>query len=421
MSTPTKLHLHIPTPPTRPGDAATFDHIVIPPAGLVRRPPTDTVEAELRDLPYDLIRVLDDAGNAVGPWNPQLTPDHLRKGLHAMLLTRVFDDRLFKSHRQGKTSFYMKSTGEEAIGAAQSLALGAGDMCFPTYRVSSWLMARNYPLLDMVNQIYSNEKDPLKGRQLPILYSARDYGFYSLSGNVGSRFGHAVGWAMASAFKGDDKIALGYIGEGTTAEGDFHEALTFASVYRAPVILCITNNQYAISSFQGVAGGEATTFAAKALAYGIPGLRVDGNDFLAVHAATVWAAERARANLGATLIELFTYRAAGHSTSDDPTKYRPADEPQKWPLGDPLERLKQHLIRIGEWSEAQHAALTTELTAAVRAATKQAETVGTLGKSKPHLREMFEGVFKEPDWRIIEQRREMGLTDESGLTEKEQD
>jgi 2-oxoisovalerate dehydrogenase E1 component alpha subunit len=411
MISPIKLQLHIPTPPARPGEPATFDHIVIPAAGSVRRPAISTPEAQMRDLPYALVRVLDDEGSAVGPWNPQLSPAHLRCGLRAMLLTRIFDDRLFKAHRQGKTSFYMKSTGEEAIGAAQSLALGAGDMCFPTYRVVSWLMARDYPLIDLVNQIYSNEKDPLQGHQLPILYSARKYGFYSLSGNVGSRFGHAVGWAMASAFKGDDKIALGYIGEGTTAEGDFHEALTFAAVYRAPVILCITNNQYAISSYQGIAGGEATTFAAKALAYGIPGLRVDGNDFLAIHAATAWAAERARANHGATLIELFTYRAEGHSTSDDPSKYRPVDEAQKWPLGDPIDRLKQHLIRLGEWSEEQHAALMTELTDTVRAVTRQADAIGSLGKSKPALREMFEGIFKEPDWRVIEQRRELGIED----------
>jgi 2-oxoisovalerate dehydrogenase E1 component alpha subunit len=230
-----------------------------------------------------------------------------------------------------------------------------------------------------------------------------------LSGNVGSRFGHAVGWAMASAFKGDDRIALAYIGEGTTAEGDFHEALTFASVYRAPVILCVTNNQWAISSFAGIAGAEATTFAAKALAYGIPGLRVDGNDFLAIWAATEWAAERARTNMGATLIELFTYRAAGHSTSDDPTKYRPSEETAHWPLGDPVDRLSRHLMALGQWSAEQHAALAAELDAMVKAAIREAEAVGTLGKSKPDLREMFEGVFKEPDWRLIEQRRELGL------------
>ena len=399
----------VPQPHARPGERPNFDHLTIPPAGLTRRPEVTADEPGLRDLPFGLVRVLDDAGRAVGPWDPGLAPDILRRGLRAMMLTRAFDERLFRAHRQGKTSFYMKSTGEEAIGAAQSLMLGPRDMCFPTYRVLSWLMARDYPLIDLVNQIFSNEGDPLKGRQLPVLYSAREYGFYSISGNLGNRFGHAVGWAMASAFKGDDSLALGYIGEGSTAEGDFHEALTFASVYRAPVVLCVTNNQWAISSFSGIAGGEETTFAAKAIAYAIPGLRVDGNDFLAVWAATEWAAARARANHGATLIELFTYRAAGHSTSDDPARYRPADEPAQWPLGDPILRLKQHLILLGEWDEDRHAALADELDTAVRAAMKEGEAIGTLGQSKPGVRSMFEDVFKEPDWRLIEQRRELGI------------
>lgn len=404
-----RLQLHIPAPHTRPGDAATFDHLDIPPAGAVRKPDTRAPERDLRDLPYALIRVLDDKGRAVGAWNPKLTAETLRQGLRAMLLTRTFDDRLFRMHRQGKTSFYIKSTGEEAIGASQSMVLGRDDMAFPTYRMLSWLMARGYPLIDLVNQIFSNAADPLKGRQLPILYSARDYGFYSLSGNVGSRFGAAVGWAMASAFKGDDKIAVGHVGEGTTAEGDFHEALTFASVYRAPVILCVTNNQWAISSFAGIAGAEETTFAAKAIGYGLPGLRVDGNDFLAVWAATEWAAERARCNGGATLIEFFTYRVGGHSTSDDPGKYRPADEAAKWPLGDPVERLKAHLIGLGEWDDARHEALRAELSEEVRTAVKAGEAVGSFGKSKPSVREMFEGVFKDPDWRLVEQRRELGI------------
>lgn len=409
MRNETRLSLNIPEPAARPGDPIQLSKLHIPAAGETRRPDALALEADMRDLPFELIRVLSDDGEAVGAWNPAVSPEVLRAGLRAMMLTRAFDDRLFRAHRQGKTSFYMKSTGEEAIGAAQSMALGAGDMCFPTYRVMSWLHARHYPMTDMVNQIFSNEDDPLRGRQLPILYSARAYGFYSLSGNVGSRFGHAVGWAMASAYKGDDKIALAYIGEGTTAEGDFHEALTFASVYHAPCILCVTNNQWAISSYSGIAGGDETTFAAKAIAYGLPGLRVDGNDFLAVWAATEWAAERARANRGATLIELYTYRASGHSTSDDPTKYRPADEAEAWPLGDPVERLKQHLMVRGEWDEERHAALTAELDQEVRTAVKSAEAVGTLGKSKPSVAEMFEGVFKEPDWRVIEQRREFGI------------
>lgn len=405
----TALWLHIPEPAARPGDAADFSHIPLSDAGAIRRPSPLVAEAEMRDLPYALVRVLDDQGQAQGEWDPKLDADVLRNGLRVMVQTRLFEDRLFRAHRQGKTSFFMKSTGEEAIGVAQSLALAHDDMCFPTYRVQGWLIARGYPIVDMINQIYSNARDPLKGRQLPILYSAREYGFYSLSGNVGSRFGHAVGWAMASAYKGDHRIALGYIGEGTTAEGDFHEALTFAGVYRAPVILAVTNNQWAISSFSGIAGSESTTFAAKAIGYGLPGLRVDGNDFLAVWAATEWAAARARANHGATLIEFVTYRASGHSTSDDPTKYRPADEASHWPLGDPIERLKKHLIAIGEWSDQRHAQMEAELTEILRDAQREAEAVGTLGKSKPDVGEMFEGVFKEPDWRVLEQRRELGL------------
>ncbi|MAN75738.1 MAG: 3-methyl-2-oxobutanoate dehydrogenase (2-methylpropanoyl-transferring) subunit alpha [Rhizobiales bacterium] len=403
------LSFYVPEPPARPGQPVDFSHIEVPEAGAVRCPDISEPERDMRDLPYGLIRVLDEKGRAVGPWDPRLDPDTLRAGLTAMLKTRLFDERMFRAHRQGKTSFYMKSLGEEAIGAAQALALDLGDMNFPTYRMLSWLMARNYPLIDLCNQIYSNERDPLLGRQLPILYSARDYGFYSLSGNVGSRFGHAVGWAMASAFKSDDKIAIGHVGDGTTAEGDFHEALTFAAVYKAPVILCVENNQWAISSFSGIAGAGETTFAAKAIAYGIPGLRVDGNDFLAVYAATLWAADRARTNHGPTLIEFFTYRAAGHSTSDDPTRYRPEDEASKWPLGDPLERLKAHLIAIGEWSDEQHEALIAELTADIKSAVKQAEAIGTLGQSKPNPREMFEDVFAHPDWRIREQRREAGV------------
>ena len=403
------LRLYIPEPVARPGEAAHFGNLALAEAGAVARPDIDTVEADVRHLPYTLIRVLDDDGHAVGPWAPGLDSEQLIAGLAAMLRTRIFDDRLFRAHRQGKTSFYMKCTGEEAIAVAQSMALGRNDMCFPTYRMLGWLMARDYPLDALVNQIFSNAADPLAGRQLPILYSARDHGFYSLSGNLGSRFGHAVGWAMASAYRGDEGIALGMVGDGTTAEGDFHEALTFAAVYRAPVILCVTNNQWAISSFTGIAGAETATFAAKALAYGIPGLRVDGNDFLAVWAATQWAAERARANLGSTLIEFVTYRVAGHSTSDDPTQYRPKDEADHWPLGDPVDRLKAHLIAIGVWDEERHAALTKQLDDEVKAAVKAAEAVGTLGASKPPVGEMFECVFKDADWRIDEQRTELGL------------
>jgi 2-oxoisovalerate dehydrogenase E1 component alpha subunit len=217
-----------------------------------------------------------------------------------------------------------------------------------------------------------------------------------------------VGWAMASAIKGDTKIASGWIGDGATAEADFHTALTFAHVYRAPVILNVVNNQWAISTFQAIAGGEETTFAARGVGNGIASLRVDGNDFLAVYAASAWAAERARRNLGPTLIEWVTYRAGAHSTSDDPSKYRPADDYAKFPLGDPVARLKQHLVATGAWSDAQHDALQKELEAEIAAAQKQAERQGTLLDGQiPRPETIFEDVYAQMPKHLVEQRAQM--------------
>jgi 2-oxoisovalerate dehydrogenase E1 component alpha subunit len=404
------LSLHIPVPEHRPGDLPDFSGVPLPAAGSVPRPEIDAHAHDIRNLAYTLIRVVDEDGRANGPWNPHLDADTLTRGLKAMLLTRAYDDRMYRAQRQGKTSFYMKSTGEEAVSIAAAAALERDDMCFPSYRQQGLLIARGYPLLDMMCQIYSNVRDPLKGRQLPIMYSSREYGFFSVSGNLGTQFPQAVGWAMASAYKGDDRIAASWVGEGTTAEGDFHHALNFASVYRAPVVLNVVNNQWAISSFQGIAGGDETTFASRAIGYGLPGLRVDGNDFLAVYAATQWAASRARANHGPTLIELYTYRAEGHSTSDDPNRYRPSDEWKAWPLGDPVERLKKHLITIGEWSDEKHEAARKEAEEFVRATNKEAESFGTLGgDQKPSLKTMFEDVYEDMPWHLRRQRQQLGV------------
>ena len=403
------LDLHVPAPRARPGDKPDFSGWTFPEPGETPRPDIDESAVELRDYAYGLIRVLDMEGNALGAWAPHLAPEHLRRGLNCMLLTRAFDDRMYRAQRQGKTSFYMQSFGEEAIPVAQAMALNPDDMCFPSYRQQGILIARDYPLVDMMNQIYSNAGDPLKGRQLPIMYSSKKEGFFTISGNLATQAPQAVGWAMASAYSGDGRIAATWLGEGSTAEGDFHAAMTFASVYRAPVIINVVNNQWAISSFQGIAGGENTTFAARAVGYGMPPMRVDGNDFLAVYAVTQWAAERARANLGPTLIEHFTYRGGAHSTSDDPARYRPADEARAWPLGDPVERLKTHLISIGEWSEEQHRAAQEQAAETVRAAGREAEKIGVLGAEHAHPREsMFEDVYKEMPWHLRRQREEAG-------------
>lgn len=406
---PNALDLHIPAPRARPGDQPDFSGWSFPEPGATPRPDVDESAVEMRDYAYGLVRVLDMDGNALGPWTPHISPDDLRRGLKYMLLTRAFDERMHRAQRQGKTSFYMQCLGEEAIAVAQTMALGPDDMCFPSYRQQGILIARDYPLVDMMHQIYSNARDPLKGRQLPIMYSSKKDGFFTISGNLATQVPQAVGWAMASAYSNDGRIAATWLGDGSTAEGDFHAAMTFASVYRAPVIINVVNNQWAISSFQGIAGGENTTFAARAVGYGMPPLRVDGNDFLAVYAVTQWAAERARANLGPTLIEHFTYRGGPHSTSDDPSRYRPADEGRRWPLGDPIARLRDHLVSLGEWSEEQHRQAQEEAVETVRATGREAEKVGVLTAEAPQSRaEMFEDVYKELPWHLRQQRDEMG-------------
>jgi 2-oxoisovalerate dehydrogenase E1 component alpha subunit len=404
------LSLHVPEPKSRPGSKPDFSYIDIPEAGAVRRPPVDVAAGEIKDMAYSIIRVLDREGKAVGPWAGSIDLADLHKGMRDMMKTRAFDARMVMSQRQGKTSFYMQCMGEEAIACAHRKALMQGDMCFPTYRQQGLLVAYDWPLVDLMCQIFSNEKDRLKGRQMPVMYSAKEAGFFSISGNLGTQYVQAVGWAMASAIRGDTRIASAWIGDGSTAESDFHSALVFASVYKPPVILNIVNNQWAISSFQGIAGGSSTTFAARAHGYGIPSLRVDGNDYLAVHAVSSWAAERARSNLGPTLIEWVTYRVSGHSTSDDPSKYRPKEEAAAWPLGDPIERLKKHLIARGEWSEERHTQLKAEIEQEVLDAAREAEKYGTLHDGpKPSTSTMFEDVFKDMPRHLREQRQQIGV------------
>jgi 2-oxoisovalerate dehydrogenase E1 component alpha subunit len=403
-----KPMLHVPEPPVRPGKEGAYD-VRFSPAGEARKPKLDAHPAEIRDLAYALVRVLDDDGVARGPWTPDLAPEEPRRGLRSMIKTRAYDARMMKMQRQGLTSFYMQATGEEAIACAFQGALRKGDMNFPTYRQQGLLIAQDWPLVDMMCQVLSNAGDRMKGRQLPVFYSSAPAGFFSISGNLGTQFVQAVGWAMASAIRGEDKVTAAWIGDGATAESDFHAALVFASVYRPPVILNIVNNQWAISTHQAIAGGESATFAARAHGYGIPALRVDGNDYLAVASVARWCAERTRAGLGPVLVEWVTYRAAPHSTSDDPSKYRPKDDPKAWPLGDPVERLKSYLIGIGEWSEERHAQLAAEIESEVSEAATEALSLGNL-RGGPRLSPatMFEDVYKELPPYLRRQRQEAG-------------
>ena len=383
--------------------------MTIPRAGEVDRPAPETLPEDMRDHAFSIIRVLNRKGEAVGPWAGALDPETLLQGLRDMMTLRIYDARMLTAQRQGKCSFYMQHLGEEAISCAFQRVLRPGDMNFPTYRQAGLLIAAGYSLTKMMNQVYSNDADPVHGRQLPVFYSSKEHGFFSISGNLATQYVQAVGWAMAAAIKGDRKLAAAWIGDGSTAESDFHAALVFASTYKPPVILNIVNNQWAISTFQGIARGGAGTFAARAHGFGLPALRVDGNDFLAVHAVSQWAVERARRDLGPTMIEFVTYRAGGHSTSDDPSAYRPKEEGAAWPLGDPILRLKAHLIQLGLWTDERHSQAEAEILAEVITAQKEAEAIGTLHSGqRPSPRAMFEDVYAEMPPHLVRQRHEVG-------------
>lgn len=392
LKDPLPLELHVPTAPHRPGDLPRFD----PPRhqpGDLPRPDTLAAHETLRDHALGLIRVLGDDGAAAGPWQPQLSAQQLRSGLEMMLRARYLDARMIAMQRQGRLSFYVSSKGEEASAVAGAMAYAPRDMLFPSYRQPGLLLVRGMPPLAMMCQCIGNGFDHAKGRQMPVHYSWRAGNVVSISSPVGTQLPQAVGAAMAFAYRGERRVVGAWIGDGTAAQGDFHYALNFASVYRPPCVLHVVDNQWAISTHRNLSTGGATV-AARADAYHLPGLRVDGNDFLAVYAAEAWAIERARRGGGSTLIELVTYRREAHSTSDDPAQYRAASEAEHWPGGDPIDRLKLHLLRAVEWSEAAHRDLEAALEQEVATTFQHAESFGSLAQGNGHSPQvLFNDVY----------------------------
>jgi 2-oxoisovalerate dehydrogenase E1 component alpha subunit len=259
----------------------------------------------------------------------------------------------------------------------------------------------------MICHCIGNEEDNVKGRQMPVHYTWKEGRFISISSPVGTQFSQAVGVGLASQYKGLDEVTISWIGDGSSSQGDYHYALNFAGVFKAPVILNTVNNQWAISSHVNIATA-GKNFAIRGIPYDLPSLRVDGNDFLALYSVTKWARDRAAAGFGATHIEVLTYRAGAHSSSDDPTRYRPQDEAQCWPGGDPIERLKSHLIEIGEWSDEQHDSLEEKIDSEVMNAYKEAVKFGDLANGPyPSSDHIFTEVYETVPWHLEEQRKEM--------------
>ena len=399
----------VPSAPFRPGDEADFGGSwKEQPSDLNRPDPIKCEASETYDHAHGLIRVLGDDNIAAGEWNPELNAKELIKGLEMMMRLRIFDDRMIKMQRTGKLSFYMRSFGEEAVAIAQTMALDDTDWIFPSYRQPGAQFVRGRDMVSMICHCIGNTEDNVRGRQMPVHYTWKEGYFISISSPVGTQFSQAVGVAMASAYKGDDQATITWLGDGTSAQGDYHYGLNFASVFKPPVILNVVNNQWAISTHKNLATG-GSNFAARGLAYDIPSLRVDGNDFLALYSVTKWARERARAGKGATHIEVYTYRAGGHSSSDDPSRYRPSDEFEYWPGGDPVKRLKDHLIAIGAWSEDKNQNLADMIDNEVMAAYKEACTFGDLATGPyPPASTIFTEVYETVPWHVQEQREELG-------------
>ncbi len=383
MGEDTDVNMHVPVPPHREGGTAFPSPHDIP-AGHHSKPSIDCAGEETRELAYGLLRVLNDDDEAVGQWNPELTPDELRTALEHMVRIRAYDDRMMMMQRQGRLSFYMKCLGEEAVSVGAAMAMENRDIVVPSYRQQGLLFVRGRSLVDMISHCITNSNDNVKGRQMPVHYSWKEGNFVSISSPVGTQFPQAVGAAMAFAYRGEDSIACTWLGEGTSAQGDFHYGLNFASVYQAPCVLVVVNNQWAISTHRNLAHG-GPSFAARGIPYNVASIRVDGQDLLAVYAAHKWA-------------------------TDDPSIYRPGDGYENWPLGDPVDRLKAHLIKMDEWDDARHEALQAQCKDEIIAAYKEAETHGTLKDGPfPPVTTLFEDVYEEEPWHLLEQRGQVGI------------
>jgi 2-oxoisovalerate dehydrogenase E1 component alpha subunit len=347
----------------------------------------------------DLRRVLDDDGNVLPKTiAPEIPDEDLLRLFDKMLLVRVMDDRMMRLQRQGRLGFYMKAIGEEASHFAV-YPLRESDWVYPSYREQGAWFWRGYTIEQFVHQLWGNAEDPVKGRQMPVHHSARDLNLVSISSPVGTQIPQAVGTAMAMKISGTDDAVLTYFGEGTSSTGDFHVALNFAGVHKAPVVFVCRNNGWAIS-VPKEKQTAAKTFASKAVGYGMPGVRVDGNDILAVIQATNEALERARAGHGPTLIEALTYRIEGHSSSDDPSVYRNPADPAAWERRDPINRFRNYLRVGGLWSESMEEEIALAHNDAISAAVEKATAVGG-----PPVESMFDDVYEQLPWNLAEQKR----------------
>lgn len=359
----------------------------------------------------EIQQVIKPSGEYVEKMEPELSESELKRLYRIMVLTRNLDIRSLALQRQGRIGFYIGCLGQEAAHIGSAYALKPEDWIFPAYREMGAALLRGFPLRKLVSQFFANADDIGKGRQLANLFGDRSINFVTGSAPIATQIPHAVGAALAAKIRGDPVVTLAYFGDGATSENDFNAGMNFAGVFKTPIIFFCQNNQWAIS-VPVTRQTAAESIAIKAKAYGFEGVRVDGNDVLAVYRTTKSAVEKARAGGGPTLIEALTYRMGPHSSSDDPKRYRDEREVEQWRQRDPIARFRLYLERKGIWTSEDGEKIQAEVEAEISAAIKYAE-----GIPRPAIETLFTDVYAEMPWHLREQLQEL-LEERGGSEEK---
>jgi len=330
-----------------------------------------------------------DGSLAPGAALPPLQEKDLESIYRHMVRVRTVEGKLHNLQRSGRIRFYGQSLGEEGSVIGSAYALGRDDWIFPALRQGGAMLMRGMPMTMYMAEMFGNSLDIQKGRQQPMHFSYPEGNVVAWSSCMSNQLPQTVGVAYAFKIRGQKHVAVGYLGDGATSEGDFHVAMNFAATWRTPCVFVCQNNQWAIS-VPGALQTASATYAVKARAYGMPGIRVDGNDAVAVYAATKQAVDRARAGGGPTLVECVTYRMGAHSSSDDPKRYRSDAEVAKWKQLDPIDRLRIYLESVGLWSDAKDRELVTAVQDEVDRAVKEVEAA-----PPPPLESMFQDVYHD--------------------------
>lgn len=352
-------------------------------------------------MTLELQQVIKPTGELVEEMEPEIPKDELRRLYRLMVLTRNLDIRGLQLQRQGRIAFYIGCLGQEAAHIGSTYALKPEDWVFPAYREVGSMLVRGITLNQILDQYFANSEDIEKGRQLTNLIGLKSVNYVTGSAPLATQIPHAVGLALAAKLHGDPIVSLVYFGDGATSENDFHAGMNFAGVFKTPTVFLCQNNHWAISvPVERQTASE--TIAIKAEAYGFEGVRVDGNDILAVYRTTKEAAEKARRGRGPTLIEAVTYRMGPHSSSDDPKRYRSEAELAEWQKRDPLIRFRKYLELKRLWAEADEKKVQDETNQEIDQAIQHAEKL-----PKPALETLFTDVYAQMPWHLEEQLRQL--------------